>query len=77
MSVTNKHAIKAFMHCGLCVEEVKRSGASPRDHAQLEVGWTEQDLQVWCRRYDCNVVHIDFQGRKMPANTTRESAKPH
>jgi hypothetical protein len=66
-----------FMHCGLCIEEIKeiadREGtASPREYAQLEVGWTELGLQVWCKRHEVNVIHIDFEGQKHPANTSRE-----
>lgn len=59
--------IAAFMHCGRCLNELP-AGVSPREWASLEVGWTEHGLQVWCKRHEINVVHIDFQGAKHPAN---------
>ena len=33
---------------------------SPRDYAQLEVGYTETGLQVWCKRHEINVLNLDF-----------------
>jgi hypothetical protein len=62
--ITNE--IKLFMHCHKCLQE-KPSNKSPREWAQLEVGWTKLGLQVWCKRHECNVCHIDFQGQKHPA----------
>ena len=34
-----------------------------QDYTKLDVGFTESGLQVWCRRHDTNVVHIDFEER--------------
>lgn len=68
-----KHGIPAtneiiqFMHCGLCVKEKPRN-VSPREWAQLEIGWTPHGLQVWCRRHETNVCHVDFEGAQHPAN---------
>ncbi len=56
-----------FFHCGLCVKE-KPKELSPREWAQLEVGWTLHGLQIWCKRHECNVCHIDFEGHQHPAN---------
>jgi len=61
--------IVAFMHCGKCIEELPK-GQSPREWAQLEVGWTKPGLQVWCKRHEANVMHIDFEGTKHPACTS-------
>lgn len=66
--VTNK--IKAFFHCGTCFD-ARPEGTSPHDWSQLEAGWTELGFQVWCRRCECNVIHIDFEDSKHPANTHR------
>lgn len=66
-------AIEAFMHCGLCLLEKPR-GTSPAEWARLEVGWTPFGFQVWCRRHDCNVMHVDFEGTKHPANTRRQGS---
>jgi hypothetical protein len=64
--LTSAHQIKAFMHCARCLRELP-NGTSPRNYAQLEVGWTAKGLQVWCRRHDCNVMHVDFEGHQHPA----------
>lgn len=64
---SNTNQIILFLHCGLCVKEKPR-GISPRDWSQLEVGWTPHGIQVWCRRHECNVCHVDFQGQQHPAN---------
>ena len=68
--LSNENVIQMFMHCGLCVEE-QPDGVSPREWGQLEIGWTSQGLQVWCKRHETNVVHIDFEGHTHPANTHR------
>jgi hypothetical protein len=59
--------IQQFFHCGLCLKE-KPLGVSPREWAQLEVGWTPFGVQIWCRRHECNIAHIDFEGIQHPAN---------
>lgn len=59
----NTREIKMFMHCGLCIQEKKPQ--------YIEAGWTLQGFQVWCLNHDCNIVHVDFEGTKHPANTTR------
>ena len=71
MSVSNENVIRTFIHCGLCAKE-KPKGVSLREWASLEVGWTKEGLQVWCKRHECNVVHIDFQGCQHPGNDTRK-----
>lgn len=65
--IPKDNAIQMFFHCAKCIEE-KPNNVSPREWAQLEVGWTKLGLQVWCRRHERNVVHIDFEGQKHPAN---------
>jgi hypothetical protein len=37
----------------------------------MDVGFTDWGVQVWCRRHKVNVVHIDFQGQKIPADFRR------
>jgi len=70
------NSIKAFMHCRHCLAEKPRS-ISPRDWSKIEVGWTEIGLQVWCRRHECNVLHVDFEGRTHPANVTSPNREVH
>ena len=66
----NELSIVQYLHCGKCINE-KPDNISPRDYAELEVGWTVEGLQIWCKRHEVNVVHIDFEGNKHPANITR------
>ncbi|MEW6304393.1 MAG: hypothetical protein AB1705_13025 [Verrucomicrobiota bacterium] len=68
--IPNDNCIEVFFHCGLCMAE-KPPHKSPREWAQLEVGFTRLGLQVWCKRHECNVVHVDFEGVKHPANKQR------
>jgi hypothetical protein len=65
--ISSDLSIQSYMHCRRCIEE-RPPGVSPREWAELEVGFTEVGLQVWCKRHECNVMHIDFEGQKHPAN---------
>ena len=69
--LSNELSIVSYLHCRQCLEEIP-GGVNPREWAQLEVGFTKPGLQVWCRRHECNVVHIDFEGQQHLANTTRK-----
>ncbi len=62
-----KRRIELFIHCRQCVLEdhAGASGASHGEAQQVEVGWTKEGLQVWCKRHDRNVLHLDFEGRKI------------
>ena len=60
-------SIHAYFHCRKCLDE-RPADVSPKDWAQLEIGWTTIGFQVWCKRHDINVVHVDFQGAQHPAN---------
>lgn len=69
--ISNRNCIETYLHCGLCLNE-KPANQSPQQWVQMEVGFTKIGMQVWCKRHDVNVAHIDFQGQRHPANTTRE-----
>lgn len=71
--IPNTNEITSFLHCSLCIEELDAGEIelSPRDFAEFEVGLTEIGLQVWCKRHECNVVHIDMEGHNHPANCDR------
>ena len=58
--------IETFFTCALCYEELP-DGVSMQEFGANECGWTEKGFQVWCRRHDANIVHIDFEGHKHPA----------
>lgn len=73
--VTPEHNnIEMFFHCVLCLEELPPN-TSPQEWGELEVGWTTVGLQVWCKRHDCNVMHVDFEQTKHPATTDRLPSK--
>lgn len=62
--------ILTYVQCALCVKE-KPADITPRDWARFNVGFTTRGVQVWCTRHECNVMHIDFEGHKHPADTGR------
>lgn len=70
MDLAENH-IMQYMHCALCLEEIPED-VSPRDWARTQTGFTSKGVQVWCVRHDCNIVHIDFEGKSpFPAETGR------
>ena len=71
MKIPNTNEIGLFIHCGLCMDELP-TNESPQSWCALEVGWTPIGLQVWCKRHDVNVIHIDFETMHHPANQTRK-----
>ncbi len=60
--------IRMYLHCAECLDELP-VGESPKSWARLNVGWTVLGIQVWCVRHEKNVLHVDFEGQKHPANT--------
>lgn len=66
-----KLEILSYLHCRRCLQE-RPGWVSPAEYAELEVGWTMVGLQIWCRRHNVNVMHMDFQGQKHPAETRTE-----
>lgn len=75
---TAKLAIFQYLHCRKCIDEVKEivkrsgQGQSPAMYSRYDVGFTEIGLQVWCRRHEINIVHIDFEGKVHPYNAKGE-----
>lgn len=68
--------IDAYLHCTRCLAE-RPPAVSPRAWSRTQAGWTRVGLQVWCNRHGCNVVHIDFEDAKHPAETrARCNSKP-
>jgi len=54
--------------CSKCEAEflaAQTDSASLQSYSQLDVGFTDIGLQVWCRRHDGNVAHIDFEGNAL------------
>ena len=74
--LTAGNEIGFYLHCGLCLEDIK-TGASgpvtPAEYARLNIGYTHAGLQIWCVRHDVNVAHVDFEGQQHPANIERRA----
>ena len=72
--ITNKNEIKAYLYCGKCLKEYKEKGIneqmSPKEYSKTQTGFTKYGLQVWCNRHNCNIMHMDFEGFKHPADIT-------
>jgi len=70
--IPTTNEIRQFFHCRRCADKLP-VGRSPAEWARLEIGATPLGIQVWCRRCDINVIHIDFEGQKHPAEMRRRS----
>jgi hypothetical protein len=68
--IPNTNKIEMFFCCKLCLADMP-DNTSMRQWSRLDVGWSKAGIQVWCRRHNCNVLHVDFQGMKHPANAAR------
>lgn len=66
-----------YIHCALCFSELDTGeiNASPKEYQRIQAGWSIEGLQIWCTRHQTNIIHIDFEGVKHPANTTREDVE--
>jgi len=67
--VSNKLKIGVYCHCAKCLKELP-SGESAQSYSRYSVGWTELGLQVWCNRHNANVMNVDFEGIRHPANVS-------
>tara|TARA_B110000971_G_C20034728_1_gene513517 strand:+ start:2328 stop:2582 length:255 start_codon:yes stop_codon:yes gene_type:complete len=67
LSITN------YVACSKCADEVANltPPESLQNYAAMDVGFTDWGVQVWCRRHKVNIVHIDFEGHKLPADFRR------
>lgn len=69
MKKSNENNIGMYLHCKICASAIPE-GESPATHARIAVGWTPVGIQIWCSRHDINIMHIDFQGNRHPADLT-------
>ncbi len=74
--IPNTNEIKMFFHCVKCFP-AKPADMAPRDWVMIEAGWTVLGFQVWCRRCEANIMHMDFEGKKHPGNNTRSGETKH
>ena len=65
--------IDSYVACTKCAKEVAdiEPKISLQDYAAIDVGFTNWGLQVWCRRHQVNIVHLDFGGQQLPADFRR------
>ena len=59
--MSSNNEIRSFIHCKLCLDTLP-ADQSPREYTEVEVGFTTPGIQVWCRRHEVNIMHIDFEG---------------
>lgn len=70
-NIPSSNKILLYMHCKLCMESLPRD-TSMAEWGEHEVGWTELGIQVWCKRHGINIIHVDFENQKHPANLKGE-----
>ena len=66
-----QNGIEQNIICSKCETEFLLGSPDSRslqDYSRLDIGFTSIGVQVWCRRHDANVVHIDFAGQKPTAD---------
>ena len=66
-----QNGIEQNIICSKCETEFLLGSTDSRslqDYSRLDSGFTSIGVQVWCRRHDANVVHIDFAGQKPTAD---------
>ena len=66
-----QNGIEQNIICSKCETEFLLGSTDSRslqDYSRLDIGFTNIGVQVWCRRHDANVVHIDFVGQKPTAD---------
>ena len=65
--------IDRYVACTKCAEELAdiEPKISLQNYATIDVGFTNWGLQVWCRRHQVNIVHLDFGGQQLPADFRR------
>ena len=59
--------IKEPIVCETCFREyeaLQNPDINLRDFIQIDVGFTEIGIQLWCKRHNKNICHIDFEGKR-------------
>ena len=63
--------IVGFFHCAQCLRELSEisrqdRSMSPSDFQEIQVGYTDVGIQVWCKRHNRNIAHFDLEGMSLP-----------
>jgi hypothetical protein len=69
--ITDDNQVQQWLACSLCLKEIP-DDTSPAEYSSQQAGWTRYGLQIWCNRHGCNVINLDFEGRNLPAVTSRK-----
>lgn len=68
MKTPLNNSINEYLVCTECQKEFE-SGmtdfGSMREYSRIDAGFTDLGFQVWCRRHDHNVCHINFEGNEL------------
>ena len=72
MSLDHLHnSITEPLVCAECHATFSRGetdSPSLQAYSQLDVGFTDRGIQIWCRRHQLNVCHVDFDGAVLDAD---------
>ncbi len=64
-----KYNIQHKIVCVKCEnEELNIHSDNLLENINIEVGFTEIGLQIWCKKHNVNICHIDFNGNKLEAD---------
>ena len=65
------YQIKEPIVCVKCSEEFANGlsdAASLQNYSRLDIGFTKRGLQIFCRRHELNVCHLNFNNQKIDAD---------
>ena len=71
MSDLLRNNIRDYILCTECQKEYESGmtdSSSLQDYSKLDVGFTDIGIQVWCKRHQTNVCHIDFEDNDLEAD---------
>lgn len=54
--------------CSAEFENGLSDAASLQNYSRLDVGFTKRGLQIFCRRHELNVCHLNFNNQKIDAD---------
>ena len=63
--------IKEPIVCVKCADEFSKGSTdykSLQSYSNLDVGYTDRGLQIWCRRHEVNVCHFKFSNKPPEAD---------
>jgi len=55
-----KLQVKLFFNCQKCFDQLP-VGQSMHEYSRTQAGFTDEGIQVWCNRHNCEVVHLKYE----------------